>query len=405
MGRGACRIGVDDASSEGTGELSTLAPARLAATRFGWDRAAVRPVRRGHINETYFVAAPSGAFVLQRLNRSVFTDLGGLTANLLAVQRHVPPGLVPTPVATPAGEWLVRAAGGVWRAFERVRGAAGARNGHPGRRRTGGRPARPVPRRGRRPGPRGLDGDAARLPRPGGPARRPRARHRGRPGGAGGGGGPRDRPDPGDAVARRPRRRPHRGVPRRVAHYDAKLDNILFREGERSAWWTSTRSCPVLVLGRRRSPADRRHHRPRGRPRAAGVRVDPELYDRVLAGYRRAATAPRPTSSVEALEAAGAVVTYEQAVRFLTDWLAGDVYFQTTRPGQNLDRARTQLALSPACPARSGTVERTPRPLGPARPLRPSRPCAGAPWSSRRAGAAELDGALFAPDQPAVLPG
>jgi hypothetical protein len=32
-------------------------------------------------------------------------------------------------------------------------------------------------------------------------------------------------------------------------------------------------------------------------------------------------------------------------MRFLADHLAGDVYFRIQRPGQNLDLARTQLAL------------------------------------------------------------
>ena len=141
-----------------------------------------------------------------------------------------------------------------------------------------------------------------------------------------------------------------RGVPRRVAHNDAKLDNILFREGAAlclvdldtimpGAWFWD-----VGDLLRTAATTAREDE-----PRAAGVRVDPELYDRVLAGYRRAATTSTDVE-LEALGAAGAVVTYEQAVRFLTDWLAGDVYFKTTRPGQNLDRARTQLALLASMP-------------------------------------------------------
>ena len=32
-------------------------------------------------------------------------------------------------------------------------------------------------------------------------------------------------------------------------------------------------------------------------------------------------------------------------MRFLTDYLQGDVYFHTSREGHNLDRCRTQLAL------------------------------------------------------------
>jgi len=33
-------------------------------------------------------------------------------------------------------------------------------------------------------------------------------------------------------------------------------------------------------------------------------------------------------------------------MRFLTDHLQGDTYFRIHRPGQNLDRCRTQLALA-----------------------------------------------------------
>jgi hypothetical protein len=39
------------------------------------------------------------------------------------------------------------------------------------------------------------------------------------------------------------------------------------------------------------------------------------------------------------------LVIYMQAVRFLTDYIKGDVYYKVTRPGQNLDRARNQMGL------------------------------------------------------------
>ena len=38
-------------------------------------------------------------------------------------------------------------------------------------------------------------------------------------------------------------------------------------------------------------------------------------------------------------------MTYEVGLRFLTDHLAGDVYFRTSRPGHNLHRARVQFSL------------------------------------------------------------
>ena len=38
-------------------------------------------------------------------------------------------------------------------------------------------------------------------------------------------------------------------------------------------------------------------------------------------------------------------MTLECGIRFLTDYLDGDHYFHIQRPGQNLDRARTQFKL------------------------------------------------------------
>lgn len=40
------------------------------------------------------------------------------------------------------------------------------------------------------------------------------------------------------------------------------------------------------------------------------------------------------------------LMTFENAMRFLTDYLQGDVYFHTARPEHNLDRARTQIKMA-----------------------------------------------------------
>ena len=39
------------------------------------------------------------------------------------------------------------------------------------------------------------------------------------------------------------------------------------------------------------------------------------------------------------------MITLEVGIRFLTDFLEGDVYFKIDREGHNLDRCRTQLKL------------------------------------------------------------
>ncbi len=42
---------------------------------------------------------------------------------------------------------------------------------------------------------------------------------------------------------------------------------------------------------------------------------------------------------------AGKLITFEQFIRFLTDYLAGDVYYKVHRDRHNLDRSRTQIQL------------------------------------------------------------
>ena len=76
---------------------------------------------------------------------------------------------------------------------------------------------------------------------------------------------------------------------------------------------------------------------------AAGTsRCDPR---RVSRGRRRRARNPAAPRS-EALDVAGAIVTYEQALRFLTDWLARRRLLpDRAGPSRTCDRARAQLAL------------------------------------------------------------
>jgi hypothetical protein len=50
-------------------------------------------------------------------------------------------------------------------------------------------------------------------------------------------------------------------------------------------------------------------------------------------------------AEIENLAFAGRLISLEIGIRFLTDYLEGDVYFKTQRDGHNLDRARTQLRL------------------------------------------------------------
>ena len=144
-------------------------------------------------------------------------------------------------------------------------------------------------------------------------------------------------------------------VPRRVAHNDAKLDNVLFRAGEAvclvdldtimpGAWFWDIGDL-IRTVANPGQEDDPEH-----------ATVDLTLHEAVLRGYCDGAGGVLEPSERDALDVAGAIVTFEQAVRFLTDWLDGDVYYRTSRPDQNLDRARAQLRLLMSMP---GTVPRS----------------------------------------------
>jgi alanyl-tRNA synthetase len=47
----------------------------------------------------------------------------------------------------------------------------------------------------------------------------------------------------------------------------------------------------------------------------------------------------------ESIHYAGLFMLYMQSLRFLSDYLTGDHYYQTERPGQNRDRALNQFTL------------------------------------------------------------
>lgn len=49
---------------------------------------------------------------------------------------------------------------------------------------------------------------------------------------------------------------------------------------------------------------------------------------------------------LENLPMSAFILAYELGMRFLTDHIEGDVYFMTSYPGQNLDRAKGQFVLA-----------------------------------------------------------
>jgi len=69
------------------------------------------------------------------------------------------------------------------------------------------------------------------------------------------------------------------------------------------------------------------------------------MFKALLRGYLSSAAGFLTRAEKQHLAAAGKLIAFEQGIRFLTDYLAGDIYYKVQRDGQNLDRCRTQFKL------------------------------------------------------------
>ena len=86
------------------------------------------------------------------------------------------------------------------------------------------------------------------------------------------------------------------------------------------------------------------------------------LYEAFTEGFLQGCAGSLTAAELKSLPWGARLMTLECGMRFLTDYLEGDHYFKTSRPGQNLDRARTQFKLTAdmetAWPALCAVIER-----------------------------------------------
>lgn len=75
------------------------------------------------------------------------------------------------------------------------------------------------------------------------------------------------------------------------------------------------------------------------------VFLDLELFEAYTSGFIEGAKDGLSEMEIKTLPIGAKVITLEQGIRFLSDYLDGDLYYKTAYPQHNLDRARTQLKL------------------------------------------------------------
>lgn len=73
--------------------------------------------------------------------------------------------------------------------------------------------------------------------------------------------------------------------------------------------------------------------------------VDKERFEAFSAGFLGEMKGSLSEKEIELLAVSGALFAYLMGIRFLTDYLEGDIYYKTHFPAQNLQRSRAQLYL------------------------------------------------------------
>jgi thiamine kinase-like enzyme len=137
-------------------------------------------------------------------------------------------------------------------------------------------------------------------------------------------------------------------IPTRVTHNDTKINNVMIDSETDEAVCVIDLDTvmPGLslydfgdLLRTATSPAEE------DEIDLSKVQMRMPMYEALVEGYLDSAGDFINDIEVDHLAFSGKLITLEVAIRFLTDYLEGDIYFKTHREQHNLDRCRTQLTL------------------------------------------------------------
>ena len=137
-------------------------------------------------------------------------------------------------------------------------------------------------------------------------------------------------------------------IPTRICHNDTNLNNILFDNETHLPVAiidldTVMASSPLydfgdsMRIGTNTAKDDEKD--------LSKVSCDLHLYEQYARGYLEACGEVLTPRELELLPYSSLIITAEDGIRFLMDYIEGDIYYNIYYPEQNLDRARTQLKL------------------------------------------------------------
>jgi Ser/Thr protein kinase RdoA (MazF antagonist) len=137
-------------------------------------------------------------------------------------------------------------------------------------------------------------------------------------------------------------------IPERITHNDTKLNNVMIDDltGEGVCVIDLDTIMPGTALSdfgdmvrTATNPAQE------DTQDLSEVRMRMEYFQAIAQGYLEGCSGCLTPAELDLLPIAGKLMTFECGMRFLTDFLEGDVYFKTHRDQHNLDRCRSQFKL------------------------------------------------------------
>ena len=136
-------------------------------------------------------------------------------------------------------------------------------------------------------------------------------------------------------------------LPIRITHNDTKLNNVLFDHHTRAVCVidldTVMPGLSVYDFGDSiRTAANTSHEDETDLTR---TNFDTVIFRSYADGFLKSLGHLLTPKETHVLPLAAQTITYIMGIRFLTDYLEGDHYFATHRPGHNLSRCRTQFTL------------------------------------------------------------
>ena len=136
-----------------------------------------------------------------------------------------------------------------------------------------------------------------------------------------------------------------RSLPLRITHNDTKINNILFDQENNPLCVIDLDTVmpgsalydfgdAIRTLGNR-APEDE--------PDLDKIAFNHEIFEAFAKGYLSEAKAFLTQKEIDHLAFSCRYMAWEQAMRFLTDYLNGDTYYKTDYPGHNLVRTKAQV--------------------------------------------------------------